>query len=164
VKNMITGAAQMDGAILLVDGSQGPAAADARARAARAPGRRRHMVVFLNKIDVADPELSSWWSWRPPTCSRPRLHGVPMVRGSALRRGARREPQGRASTTADGSAPSRELVDAIDAHIPVPERDVDAPFLMPIENVHTDPGPRHGRHGRCRGVRARRGGRSRSSG
>jgi elongation factor Tu len=77
VKNMITGASQMDGAILLVDGSQGPRGADARARALARQVGVRHVVVFVNKTDVADPELwssssSRWTDSSRPTATRAR--------------------------------------------------------------------------------------------
>lgn len=134
VKNMITGAAQMDGAILLVDGSQGPQ-----------PQTREHvllarqvgieqLVVFINKLDVADPELIALVELE--TMELLAAHGyteVATVRGAA--RGALEElSRGERGRWFDSVA---ELVDVMDRHFRTPPRILDAPFLMPVENVHT---------------------------
>jgi elongation factor Tu len=136
VKNMITGAAQMDGAILLVDASQGPE-----------PQTREHvllaqqvgierLVVFVNKIDVADPELVDLVELETRELLEARgFTDVPFVRGSA---------KGALLELATGRGPYvaaiEHLVDVIDTSVTIPPRDVAGPFMMPIENVHTIPG------------------------
>ncbi len=129
IKNMITGAAQMDGAILLVDGSQGPQhQTKEHILLARQVGVAR-IVVFINKVDVADPELLELVVQETNECLR--LHGYegsPVVMGSAL--GALRDPAG-------SGACITELLEAMQAHFPDPVRDYDAPFMLPIEGVHT---------------------------
>src|SRR5512143_895398 len=108
VKNMITGAAQMDGAILVVSAADGPM-----------PQTREHillarqvgvpaLVVYMNKVDMVDD--------------------IPIVKGSALAAVEGRDPEiGENSIVA--------LMDAVDAYIPQPERPKDLPFLMPVEDV-----------------------------
>jgi elongation factor Tu len=135
VKNMITGASQMDGAILLVDGTQG---AQQQTREHLLLARQvgvQHVVVFVNKVDVADAELLELVVLETEELLR--THGftdVPIVRGSALRAleaaeaGRPRDP---------ACACIRALVDALDRHIPEPARDLTSPFLMPIEGVMT---------------------------
>jgi len=135
VKNMITGAAQMDGAILVVSAADGPM-----------PQTREHillsrqvgvpcMVVFLNKVDMVDDaelvdlvemeirELLSMYEFPGDD--------IPIVRGSALK----------ALNTDDANGPDaqciHELMAAVDEYIPEPERAIDRPFLMPIEDVFT---------------------------
>ena len=135
IKNMITGASQMDGAILLVDGSQGPQPqTQEHVLLARQVGVE-HMVVFVNKLDVADPELAPLVVLEVEDLLR--THGyidVPFVKGSALQA---------LQAVAGGSVEDprtqciRDLVDALDRHIPEPERDYASPFLMPIEDVFT---------------------------
>ena len=129
IKNMITGAAQMDGAILLVDGSQGAQhQTKEHILLARQVGVER-MVVFINKIDVADPELLELVV--EETVSHLELQGykgTPVVMGSALK--ALRDP------AKDGECITK-LLEAMQAHFPDPARNYDAPFMMPIEGVHT---------------------------
>jgi elongation factor Tu len=129
VKNMITGAAQMDGAILLVDGSQGPQhQTKEHILLARQVGVER-IVVFINKVDVADAELLELVVSEANDALE--LHGYqesPVVLGSALK--ALRDPAG-------SGACIQELLQAMQAHFPDPARDFDAPFMMPIEGVHT---------------------------
>jgi len=135
IKNMITGAAQMDGTILVVAASDGPM-----------PQTREHVllakqvnvpaiVVFLNKVDqVDDPELLELvelelrellTSYDFPGDE------IPIIRGSALK----------AMETDDTNSPDAkcifELMDAVDAYIPEPVREIDKPFLMPVEDVFT---------------------------
>ena len=132
VKNMITGAAQMDGAILVVASTDGPM-----------PQTREHillarqvgvdyLVVFLNKVDLVDDEelidlvemevreLLSEYDFPGDD--------IPVVRGSALK-------------ALEGDAEQvkviEELMDTVDSYIPTPERDTDKPFLMPVEDVFT---------------------------
>jgi elongation factor Tu len=135
VKNMITGASQMDGAILLVDGSQGPQPQTREhVLLARQVGVA-HVVVFVNKVDVADPELLDLVVLE--TQELLAAHGyadAPVVRGSALL-ALQAIDAGR--PLADETACIRALVDALDRHIPDPARDFQAPFLMTIEDVHT---------------------------
>jgi elongation factor Tu len=130
VKNMVTGAAQMDGAILVVAATDGPM-----------PQTREHIllarqvgvpkiVVFLNKVDlVDDPELIELVEMEV----RDLLNfyefdgdDLPIVQGSALKA---------LEGDADNGEKVKELMAAVDAHIPTPERDVDKPFLMPVEDV-----------------------------
>jgi elongation factor Tu len=138
VKNMITGASQMDGAILLVDGSQG---AQHQTREHILLARQvgvEHIVVFVNKIDVADPELVDLVVLETQELLAAQGYkDAPIVRGSALKALLAIE---------DGKVgdPACEcivqLVDALDWFIPDPERDFESPFLMPIEDVLTIPG------------------------
>ena len=137
IKNMITGAAQMDGAILVVSAADGPMPQTREhillARQVEVP----YIVVFLNKVDMVDDEelvelvelevrelLSSY-----------EFPGddLPVVSGSALKVMETDE------TSRDGewSKSIWELMDALDSYIPQPERDVDKPFLMPVEDVFT---------------------------
>ncbi|HVK75842.1 MAG TPA: elongation factor Tu [Kofleriaceae bacterium] len=135
VKNMITGASQMDGAILLVDGTQGSQdQTREHVLLARQVGVE-HLVAFVNKLDVADPELVDLVVLELDELLR--RHGyvdVPVVKGSAL--------GGLAAATAGRLDDPwlktiEELVATMDRAIPDPVRDLDAPFLMPIEGVHT---------------------------
>jgi len=134
VKNMITGASQMDGAILLVDGSEGPKAQTREhVLLARQVGVG-HVVVFVNKTDIADPELLELVTMEvEELLAAHGFAGSPVIRGSAL--GAVRAiDEGRQ----DGWVTSiHALVAAMDEHFPEPQRDRIAPFLMPIEDVFT---------------------------
>ena len=131
VKNMITGAAQVDGAILVVSALDGvmPQTRE-HVLLARQVGVG-HIVVALNKADAADPEIADLVELEV----RELLSGhgypgdqVPVVRVSALRALA---------GDADAAAAIGALLDAVDAHVPVPARYTEAPFLMPVENVLT---------------------------
>ena len=132
IKNMITGAAQMDGAILLTSAADGPQPQTREhillARQVGVP----HLVVFLNKCDlVDDPELIELVEMEIRDLLT--QYGfdesqVPFVRGSALL--AHDNP-----TDADSIRCIEELLDALDRSIPDPKRDIDKPFNMPIENV-----------------------------
>jgi elongation factor Tu len=132
VKNMITGAAQMDGAILVVDASEGPM-----------PQTREHIllarqvgvpaiVVFLNKVDlVDDKELLDLVEMEVrDLLSKYQFPGdkTPIVRGSA-KKALAHEPEGEKAI--------QELLDAVDAFVPLPTREVDKPFLMCVEDVFT---------------------------
>ncbi len=131
VKNMITGAAQMDGAILVVSAADGPMPQTREhvllARQVNVP----QLVVFLNKVDlVDDPELLELVELEVrELLSKYEFDGdnVPVIKGSAIK--ALSDPEGE-----DGEA-IRELINALDEYIPVPEREVDKPFLMPVEDV-----------------------------
>ncbi|MFT7678352.1 MAG: elongation factor Tu [Planctomycetota bacterium] len=137
VKNMITGAAQMDGAILVVSAADGPMPQTREhillARQVNVPA----IVVFMNKVDqVDDDELLDLVEMEiRELLSKYEFPGddIPIIRGSAL--GA--ENALNAGKPADDEAFKclDELMDAVDKYIPIPERDVDKPFLMPIEDV-----------------------------
>ncbi len=137
VKNMITGAAQMDGAILVVAATDGPM-----------PQTREHIllarqvgvpriVVFMNKVDMVDDEelLELVEMELRELLTEYEFPGdeIPIIKGSALQ----------ALEAASGDAPADdprldciwELMDAVDEYVPVPERDVDKPFIMPVEDV-----------------------------
>ncbi len=128
VKNMITGAAQVDGAILVVSAADGPM-----------PQTREHVllarqvgvpkiVVFLNKMDMADPELVELVEMdvRELLAKNDYDEDAPIIKGSALK-----------AVEGDEAAQDQimELVKALDDFIPEPKRDLDKPFLMPIEDV-----------------------------
>ncbi|HHN65925.1 MAG TPA: elongation factor Tu [Nitrospirae bacterium] len=135
VKNMITGAAQMDGAILVVSAADGPMPQTREhillARQVGVP----YIVVFMNKVDqVDDPELLDLVELEiRELLSKYGFPGdeVPIIRGSALK--------ALESTSQDPNAEEykciHELMEAIDEYIPEPERPIDKPFLMPIEDV-----------------------------
>jgi elongation factor Tu len=133
VKNMITGAAQMDGAILVVSATDGPMPQTREhillARQVGVP----HIVVFLNKVDlVDDPELIELVELElRELLSKYEFPGddLPIIRGSGLK--------ALNGTTAEETAPIDELMDALDSFIPEPERDIDKPFLMAVEDVFT---------------------------
>ncbi|MDR0906650.1 MAG: elongation factor Tu [Oscillospiraceae bacterium] len=137
IKNMITGAAQMDGAILVIAASDGPMAQTKEhvllARQVGVPA----IVVFLNKVDQVDDEellelvemevreLLSYYEFPGDD--------IPIIKGSAL--------NALSSESTDPNAPEyaciKELMDAVDTYIPTPERKADLPFLMPVEDVFT---------------------------
>jgi len=132
VKNMITGAAQMDGAILVVSAADGPM-----------PQTREHillarqvgvpaLVVYMNKVDqVDDPELLELVELEVrELLSKYSFPGddIPIVKGSALHAMNGTQPE-------IGEASVRALLQAVDDYIPTPERPIDQPFLMPIEDV-----------------------------
>ncbi len=132
VKNMITGAAQMDGAILVVSAADGPMPQTREhillARQVGVP----YIVVFMNKTDqVDDPELLELVELEiRELLNQYEFPGdeVPVIKGSALK--ALENPNDPEATKC-----IQELLDAIDEYIPTPERDVDKPFLMPVEDV-----------------------------
>jgi len=134
IKNMITGAAQMDGAILVVAATDGPMPQTREhillARQVEVP----YMVVFLNKVDaVDDPELLDLVELEVrELLTKNYFPGdeIPVVRGSALQA---LEAAGGVDDPAYG--PIVELLDAVDSYIPTPERAIDKPFLMPVEDV-----------------------------
>ncbi len=138
VKNMITGAAQMDGAILVVASTDGPMPQTREhillARQVGVP----YIVVFMNKVDqVDDPELLDLVEMEiRELLSSYDFPGddIPVIRGSALK-----AMQAAAAGHADSPDCDciRELLNAIDTYIPAPERDTDKPFLMPVEDVFT---------------------------
>jgi len=137
VKNVITGAAQMDGAILVCAATDGPM-----------PQTREHIllarqvgvpriVVFLNKVDIADPELLDLVEMElRELLSQYEFPGdeIPIIRGSALKA---LEAGSDSSVGADDPRLQciYELMDAVDTYIPTPQREIDKPFLMPVEDV-----------------------------
>ncbi|MFO0728924.1 MAG: elongation factor Tu [Myxococcota bacterium] len=137
VRNMITGAAQMDGAILLVDASQGPQQQTREHILLARQVGIEHMVAFINKVDIADPELIDLVELEATEMLASQgFHNVRMIRGSAL--GALKELA--AGVEGPYVQAIAALVEAVDQTIPLPPRDRVAPFLMPVENVHTVPG------------------------
>ena len=137
IKNMITGAAQMDGAILVIAATDGPMAQTKEhillARQVGVPA----IVVFLNKCDqVDDEELLELVEMEVrETLSNYEFPGddIPIIKGSAL--------NALTSESNDPNAPEyaciKELMDAVDSYIPTPDRKADQPFLMPVEDVFT---------------------------
>ncbi len=133
IKNMITGAAQMDGAILVVSAPDGPMPQTREhvllARQVEVPA----MVVYLNKVDqMDDPELLELVELElTELLDSYGFHNTPIVRGSALKANE--------SSSTDPNAPEYEsileLMNMVDAHIPTPVREVDKPFMMAIEDV-----------------------------
>ena len=135
IKNMITGAAQMDGAILVIASTDGPMAQTNEhillARQVGVPA----IVVFMNKVDqVDDPELLELVEMEiRETLSKYEFPGddTPIIKGSALK----------ALEANDVNDPAfaciKELMDAVDSYIPTPDRKADLPFLMPVEDVFT---------------------------
>ena len=139
IKNMITGAAQMDGAILLVDASQGPQQQTREhILLARQVGIDQ-MVVFLNKCDVADEELIELveMETQEMLTSQGFDEDTPMVKGSALKALEAAQAE---DWTSEDIQPVVRLMNDLDVHIEIPERDMDSPFLMPVENVVNIPG------------------------
>lgn len=142
VKNMITGASQMDGAILLVDATQGAAKQTIEHILLARQVDVRHMVVFVNKMDAVPEEdradmIALIELETGELLARQGYAGTPFVFGSAL--GAL-EAMARGDLADPAVQGIVDLVAALDAHIPDPVRDVESPFLMPIEGVHTIPG------------------------
>ena len=137
IKNMITGAAQMDGAILVIASTDGPMAQTKEhlllARQVGVP----YIVVFMNKVDqVDDPELLELVEMEiRETLSSYEFPGddTPIIKGSALK--------ALESASKDPDAPEyaciKELMEAVDSYIPTPDRKADLPFLMPVEDVFT---------------------------
>jgi len=136
INNMITGAAQMDGAILVVSASDGPMPQTREhillARQVEVPA----MVVFLNKVDMLeDEELLELVELEVrELLTKNQFPGddIPVVRGSALKA---LESTGDLSRQDAAAAPIWALMDAVDDYIPTPPRPVDQPFLMPVEDV-----------------------------
>jgi elongation factor Tu len=139
VKNMITGASQMDGAILLVDGSQGSQPQTREHVLLAKQVGVGHLVVFINKVDVSDPEMLELVELEVADllAAQGFSADTPFVRGSALEALNAADPRDLGNPWV---ARIVELVEALDRHVPVPERDFDAPFFLPIEGVCTIPG------------------------
>ncbi len=137
VKNMITGAAQMDGAILVVSAVDGPMPQTREHILLARQVGVKYIVVYLNKCDqVDDPELLELVEMEVrDLLSSYDFPGdeIPVIKGSSLKV--------LESTSTDPNAPEyaciRELMDAVDSYIPTPDRPTDQPFLMPVEDVFT---------------------------
>ena len=137
VKNMITGAAQMDGAILVVSAADGPMPQTREHILLARQVGVKYIVVYLNKCDmVDDPELLELVEMEVRDLLT--SYGfpgdeIPVIKGSSLK--------ALESKSTDPNAPEyqciKELMDAVDSYIPTPQRPVDQPFLMPIEDVMT---------------------------
>jgi elongation factor Tu len=156
VKNMITGAAQMDGAILVVAGTDGPM-----------PQTKEHIllayqvgvpkiVVFLNKVDISDPELLDLVEMElRELLTSYKFPGdeIPIIRGSATKA----LEAFAAGKPIDDPAykPIIELMNAVDTYIPEPKREADKPFLMPVEDVFSITGRGTVGTGRCERGRAK---------
>ena len=136
IKNMITGAAQMDGAILVIASTDGPMAqTKEHLLLARQVGVPK-IIVFMNKVDqVDDPELLELVEMeiRETLAEYGFDEEAPIIKGSALK-----ALEYAGGDTSDASlAPIWELMDAVDSYIPTPDRKADLPFLMPVEDVFT---------------------------
>jgi elongation factor Tu len=135
VKNMITGAAQMDGAIVVVSAADGPMPQTREhillARQVNVP----YIVVYMNKVDMVDDEelLDLVELEVRELLSEYGFPGddLPVIRGSALKALDDGQPGSEDTKSID------ELLEALDTYIPVPEREIDKPFLMPVEDVFT---------------------------
>jgi elongation factor Tu len=135
VKNMITGAAQMDGAVLVVSAADGPMPQTREhillARQVGVP----YIIVYMNKVDMVDDEelLDLVELEVRELLSEYDFPGdeIPVIRGSALKAGESDDPE------SEENKSIWELLEAMDTYIPQPERDVDKDFLMPIEDVFT---------------------------
>src|SRR5690348_4932581 len=136
IKNMITGAAQMDGAILVVSAPDGPMPQTREhillARQVEVPA----MVVFLNKVDMMDDEelLELVELEVRELLTKYGFPGddIPVIRGSAVKA---LESTGDLTRSDENAACIWALMDAVDSYIPTPERAIDKPFLMPVEDV-----------------------------
>ncbi|MFI3167777.1 MAG: elongation factor Tu [Bacillota bacterium] len=139
VKNMITGAAQMDGAILVVAASDGPMPQTREHILLASQVGVKHIVVFMNKTDLVDDEelLELVEMEIRELLSKYGYPGddIPVVKGSAVKAMESCATSGNADDAACDCI--KELMDAVDNYIPAPERDGDKPFLMPVEGVHT---------------------------
>ena len=135
VKNMITGAAQMDGAILVVSAADGPMPQTREHILLARQVGVQYIVVFMNKCDmVDDPELLELVEMDiRDLLSSYDFPGddIPIIRGSALKALESDDP------SAEAFKPIQELLDAVDSYIPTPDRATDQPFLMPIEDTMT---------------------------
>ncbi|MEM7158667.1 MAG: elongation factor Tu [Myxococcota bacterium] len=130
IKNMITGASQMDGAILLVDGSQGTQPQTREHIVLARQVGVEHLVVFVNKVDIADEEMLELVEMEVQEMLEAYgYEDAPVVRGSALQ-----------ALAGEQIEAIERLVEVMDSHFVVPERDLESPFLMPIEGVCTIPG------------------------
>lgn len=136
IKNMITGAAQMDGAILVVAATDGAMPQTREHLLLAKQIGVEHIVVFINKVDAADSEMVELVEMEiRELMTQIGYDGdnVPFVSGSALCALEDRQPE-------IGSEAIVKLMEAVDSYIPTPTRELDKPFLLPVENVYSIPG------------------------
>lgn len=133
IKNMITGTAQMDGAILVVAATDGTMPQTREHLLLAKQIGITHLVVFINKADVADAEMVELVEMEiKELLTEFGFDGenTPIVKGSALCALEGKQPE-------IGSTAIKQLLEAVDSYIPLPARDLDKPFFLPIEHVHT---------------------------
>lgn len=136
IKNMITGTAQMDGAILVVAATDGTMPQTREHLILAKQIGIEHIIVFINKVDAADKEMVELVEMEVrDLLTQMGYDGktVPVIKGSALCALDGKNPE-------IGANSILELLDAIDTHVPTPIRDLDKPFLLPVEAVHSIPG------------------------
>ncbi|XP_054723068.1 elongation factor Tu, mitochondrial-like [Uloborus diversus] len=136
IKNMITGTAQMDGAVLVVAATDGAMPQTREHLVLAKQIGIEHIVVFINKVDSADQEMSELVEMElRELMTEIGYDGdkIPFVFGSALYALEGKDPE-------KGANSILKLLETIDEHIPTPARDLDKPFLLPIEHVHSIPG------------------------
>ncbi|XP_012225069.2 elongation factor Tu [Linepithema humile] len=136
IKNMITGTAQMDGAILVVAATDGTMPQTREHLLLAKQIGIDHIVVFINKVDAADSEMVELVEMEiRELLSEMGYNGddVPIVKGSALCALEGKNPE-------IGSEAIMKLLEEVDKHIPQPQRELDKPFLLPVENVYSIPG------------------------
>ncbi|KAL6264659.1 hypothetical protein P5V15_004759 [Pogonomyrmex californicus] len=136
IKNMITGTAQMDGAILVVAATDGTMPQTREHLLLAKQIGIKYIVIYINKVDAADSEMVELVEMEiRELLSEMGFDGdnVPVVKGSALCALEGKNPE-------IGAQSVLELLDAVDKHIPTPIRDLDKPFLLPVENVYSIPG------------------------
>ncbi|XP_050305114.1 elongation factor Tu, mitochondrial-like [Anthonomus grandis grandis] len=136
IKNMITGAAQMDGAILVVAATDGVMPQTREHLVLAKQIGVKHIVVFINKVDTADKEMVELVEMEiRELLTEMGFDGdnIPIITGSALCALEGKQPE-------IGQEAIMKLLDAVDTHIPLPERELDKPFLLPVEHTYSIPG------------------------
>ncbi|XP_050466000.1 elongation factor Tu, mitochondrial-like [Cataglyphis hispanica] len=136
IKNMITGTAQMDGAILVVAATDGTMPQTREHLLLAKQIGIKHIIVFINKVDAADSEMVELVEMEiRELLSEMGYDGdnIPVVKGSALCALEAKNPE-------IGAKAILQLLEEVDKHIPTPERELDKPFLLPVENVYSIPG------------------------
>ncbi|KAL6448271.1 hypothetical protein ACFW04_000324 [Cataglyphis niger] len=136
IKNMITGTAQMDGAILVVAATDGTMPQTREHLLLAKQIGIKHIIIFINKVDAADSEMVELVEMEiRELLSEMGYDGdnIPVVKGSALCALEGKNPE-------IGAKAILQLLEEVDKHIPTPERELDKPFLLPVENVYSIPG------------------------
>ncbi|XP_046400054.1 elongation factor Tu, mitochondrial [Ischnura elegans] len=136
IKNMITGTAQMDGAILVVAATDGAMPQTREHLLLAKQIGVNHIVVFINKVDAADQEMVDLVEMEIRELMTEMGYdgdNIPVIKGSALHALEGKSPE-------IGADAIMQLLEAVDKHIPTPIRDLDKPFLLPVENVYSIPG------------------------
>lgn len=136
IKNMITGTAQMDGAILVVAATDGAMPQTREHLLLAKQIGVNHIVVFINKVDAADQEMVDLVEMEiRELMSEMGFDGdnVPVIKGSALCALEGKSPE-------IGAEAVKKLLEEVDKYVPTPTRDLDKPFLLPVESVHSIPG------------------------